>query len=130
MGKRCETTGNPRRTTMQRLGLRAKLLLPTTVFAVLIGIAGVWYVRHMAAEQTEQMEQSTRHEADRLANQMSEVRDYYTRNVVAPALQQKLTVTHDYARKSGALPLPATMTHELNDSLSKKEGYTIRLYSA
>ena len=121
------TTAQPR-TVMSHLGLRAKLLLPTALFAVLIGTGVIWYVRHLG---TEQSEQTARHEAARLTNQMAEVREYYAKNVIATVTQdKKAVVTHDYARKPGAIPLPATMMHELNDSLNKKEGYTIRLYSA
>jgi methyl-accepting chemotaxis protein len=101
-------------------------LLPITCFIVGIGLGAIWYVRHLAVDQGEQ---TALHEARRLAAQQAEMREYYTRYVVATALKHKVDVTHDYAQKPGAIPLPATMMHEMNDVLSKKEGYTTRLYS-
>jgi methyl-accepting chemotaxis protein len=111
---------------MKRLGIRGKLLLPIVIFAILIGIGVVWYVQYLAREQAVQ---TALDEAKRLSTQVQETREYYTKNVVAKATKQNLEVTHDYAQKPDAIPLPATMIHELNDSLSKREGYTIRLYS-
>ena len=61
---------------------------------------------------------------------MEEVRGYYAEHVVAAAKKQGVEVTHDYASKANAVPLPATMVHELGDLLSRKEaGYSVRLYS-
>src|SRR5205823_2371061 len=103
-----------------------KLLVPIAVFAVLLGGAAVWYVHRLADEQAER---NAVEEARRLASQLAEVRKYYAQNVVAAAQKHNLKATHDYNEKGNALPLPATMMHELNDIISKKEGYTIRLYS-
>jgi methyl-accepting chemotaxis protein len=111
---------------MRRFGIRGKLLVPIIVFALLIGVGVVWYVQHLAREQAVQ---TALDEAQRLSSQLQEMREYYTKNVVAPASTRQLEVTHDYAHKPGALPLPATMIHELNDALNKKEDYTVRLYS-
>src|SRR5260370_27830219 len=111
---------------MQRLGIRGKLLLPIMVFTILIGIGVVWCVGRLAHEQAVQ---AALDEAKRLSTQVQETREYYTNHVVAKAKMQNIEVTHDYAQKPGAIPLPATMIHEMNESLSEKEGYTIRLYS-
>jgi methyl-accepting chemotaxis protein len=111
---------------MQQLGIRGKLLLPIIGFAILIGIGIVLYVQRLAYDQAVQ---AALDEAKRLSTQVQETRDYYTNRVVAKAKEQNLEVTHDYAQKPGAIPLPATMIHELNESLSEKEGYAIRLYS-
>src|SRR6266571_6370882 len=111
---------------MQRLGIRGKLLLPIIVFAIVIGTGVVWYVQRLAREQAVQ---TALDDAKRLLTQAQEMREYYTNNVVAKAKKQGLEVTHDYAQKPGAIPLPATLIHELNEALSKREGYTMRLYS-
>src|SRR5947209_6029323 len=111
---------------MHGLGVRGKLLLAVVAFNLLLGAGAYWYVTRLAADQAEQ----TAHlEAKRLEAQLREVRAYYTTHVVATAARQKVEASHDYAQKPAAIPLPATMIHEMNDSLSKKEGYTIRLYS-
>ena len=55
---------------------------------------------------------------------MEEVRGYYAKHVAAVCKKQGMEVTPDYAGKDNAVPLPATMVHELNDTLSRKEeGY-------
>jgi methyl-accepting chemotaxis protein len=111
---------------MQRLGIRTKLLLPIIGFAMVVGTGVVWYVQCLARDQAVRMALD---EAKRLSTQVQETREYYTNNVVAKAREQNVVVTHDYAQKPGAIPLPATMIHELNETLSKREGYTMRLYS-
>jgi methyl-accepting chemotaxis protein len=111
---------------MPRLGVRAKLLLTVAVCALVLGVGAFWYVRSLT---TEQAVRSGVHEASRLTTQLREVREYYTTHAVATARKQGLEVTHAYAGKAAAIPLPATMVHELNDALNRREGYTIRLYS-
>jgi methyl-accepting chemotaxis protein len=111
---------------MQRFGIRGKLLLPIILFALVIGLGVVWYVQRLAGDQAVR---TALDEAKRLSSQLREMREYYTKQVVARASTHNLEVTHDYARKPGALPLPATMIHELNEALNKKEDYAIRLYS-
>src|SRR5438132_14047677 len=111
---------------MLPLGIRGKLLLPIILFALLIGTGVVWYVQRLASEQAVQ---TALDEAKRLSSQLQETREYYTKNVVAKARKLNFEVTDDYAQKPSAIPLPATMIHELNEALSKKEDYTIRLYS-
>ena len=111
---------------MTRLGIRAKILLPI-LFAGLVVIAGtIWYSQYLAHEETVRI---TRESAHDLAGQLREVRGYYTKNVVVRVKQKGGSVTHDYSQHEGAIPLPATMVHELTSVLSEKEGYTIRLFS-
>jgi methyl-accepting chemotaxis protein len=111
---------------MRRLGVRGKLLLPIIAFTLLVGVGVAWYGRQQA---TDQAVQTALAEARRLANHVLMVREYYTNKVVAPARAHRLDVSADYAGKADAIPLPATMVHELNDAVTRKEGYTVRLYS-
>ncbi|HEX7896492.1 MAG TPA: protein kinase [Planctomycetota bacterium] len=61
---------------------------------------------------------------------LKEFNEYYTSEVVARLTDRTLQVTHDYAGKKNAIPLPATMSVELADRISKKgDGLRIRLYS-
>ena len=49
---------------------------------------------------------------------------------MAACRKQGMEATPDYAGKPNAIPLPATMVHELSDALShQEEGYSVRLYS-
>src|SRR5262245_61568511 len=59
-----------------------------------------------------------------------ELRSLYTRNVVERVRHRGVEVTHEYANKEGAIPLPATMTIELGRRLgASASGVQVRLYS-
>ncbi|HEU5091876.1 MAG TPA: ATP-binding protein [Nitrospira sp.] len=62
---------------------------------------------------------------------IEEVRKYYSSNVVARlAGKEEIEVTHDYAMKTHAIPLPATMSIELGKLLrDQMPGAEMRLYS-
>jgi serine/threonine protein kinase len=61
---------------------------------------------------------------------LKEFNEYYTTEVVARLGDRGIQVTHDYAGKKNAIPLPATMSVELADRISQKgAGMRIRLYS-
>ena len=86
----------------------------------------VWQVLQFSQKETTRTSLAA---AERLAGQVRELRGYYTDRVVATARHSDLSVTHNYRDHDKAIPLPATMVHELNAILTEKEGYTIRLYS-
>ena len=111
---------------MQRVRIQARLFVAILAFAVLLSAGAWWYVNRLARAQAEQ---AAVHEAQRLVSQVREVREYYTRNVVATAQKRGLEITHDYSGKPGALPLPATLLHEVNEALTRSDGYSVRLYS-
>ena len=112
---------------MRNLSVRFKVLATITAFTAALGAAVYWYMTRSAAEQTVE---SAADQARRLTTQMEEVRGYYSEHVIAVCRKQNIEATADYAAKPNAVPLPATMVHELSDELSGKgEGYTIRLYS-
>jgi len=60
---------------------------------------------------------------------LATVRSLYTSEVVSRALKNGMTVTHDYLEHENAIPLPATFSMDLGNSLSIK-GVKSRLYSA
>lgn len=111
---------------MSRLGVRGKILFPIIVAGFLVMIGTTWYVNHLAHKEAIR---STLETARSLASQVRELRGYYTKNVVIRVKQGGGKVTHDYSEHKGAIPLPATMVHELTNVISEKEGYVIRLYS-
>lgn len=68
--------------------------------------------------------------ADINAAIIEEVRKYYSSNVVARVAGTGLEVTHDYATKTHAIPLPATMSIEIGKRLNDHmPGAHVRLYS-
>ena len=63
---------------------------------------------------------------------LKEFNEYYTSEVVGRITERTIQVTHDYAGKKNAIPLPATMSVELADRISQKGsgiGMQIRLFS-
>ena len=60
--------------------------------------------------------------------QIKQLRGYYTRNIVEPALKLgTLSAGVDHEGDDTKIPLPATMVHDLSEEFS--EGRTLRLYS-
>ena len=107
-------------------GIRSKILMPIILVSILICAGMIWYVTYSAHAQ---LIQANLISADALAGQIRELRGYYTKNVVSRAKASGLAITHEYAEQARAIPLPATMVHELNTILSEKSGYITRLYS-
>ena len=68
--------------------------------------------------------------AQNTAQQYSILRSYYTKNIVSKlTADDRISVTSDHKNHMNAIPLPATMIHELSQ-LSKESGLQIKLYSA
>jgi serine/threonine protein kinase len=119
--------------------LVAVSLLATLLLATLFSVS---YVR-IALERShtqKALERETRAKEDlfkalvqnaRLTSDaLKEFNEYYTSEVVARLTDRGIQVTHDYAGKKNAIPLPATMSVELADRISQKgAGMRIRLYS-
>jgi methyl-accepting chemotaxis protein len=113
------------RSVRHTLGWR--LIVPIPV-ALAIAIVLVWVVVPPA------MTRSAVDEAIRsgleTAAQFKVVRGYYTENVVNKLKKQGLaTATFDHKADAKAIPLPATMMHDLSDLLAGK-ATTVNLYSA
>lgn len=57
-------------------------------------------------------------------------RSYYLKNVVERVRPLGIMATHNYQQHAGTIPLPATLSIELNDEISQKDSNTVaRLYS-
>ncbi|OZG74593.1 chemotaxis protein [Hahella sp. CCB-MM4] len=68
--------------------------------------------------------------AEQMVQQFKTLRGYYTRNVVQKVLgNSSLTASFDHSQNKNAIPLPATMIHDLSSEFSQ-EGMTLKLYSA
>jgi serine/threonine protein kinase len=97
--------------------------------AISLGSAiGLWHLSALS----EQLVKSTAIES---AAQQSETLDVvnalYTSQVVERVQSHGISVTHDYATRSGAIPLPATFTIEFGQRIGErsKTGMVFRLYS-
>ena len=113
---------------MFRRSLTTQLAVPALVVAVVGIVAIVLYAGMTARERA--VDQLVQNGIDRLA-EYRELRRYYTETVVAPARSAGMRVDTEHATGSDAIPLPATMIHELSERLRRHEdGFQLRLYSA
>jgi signal transduction histidine kinase len=68
--------------------------------------------------------------ASQQSDSLRELRKLYTSEVADRVGAHGIQVTHDYATKEGAIPLPATFSMELSERISKQStGMQARLYS-
>ena len=107
----------------RRYPLAASVMLAVVVgsgvgFAYLSHLSK-WFVQSTALE-------SARNEADMLER----INAYYSEEVVGRLDLEEVKVTHEYAKMTNALPLPATFTIDAGERISADaEGMDVRLYS-
>ncbi|HUY35258.1 MAG TPA: protein kinase [Pirellulales bacterium] len=107
----------------RRNPVAASLLL-----AVSLGSAfGLWHLSRLSA----QLVQSTALESAAQESEMLAVVNEDYSKIVERLAPRKVVVTHDYALREGAIPLPATLTIDLGRHISQKSasGMQVRLYS-
>jgi tRNA A-37 threonylcarbamoyl transferase component Bud32 len=103
--------------------------VPVGLFiALTLGSAvGLWHLSRL----NERLVRSTALEgAAQQAEMLEEVNDLYS-EVVERVKQDGVPVTHDYATRKGAIPLPARMTIDLAEHINARSesGVRVRLYS-
>ena len=108
--------------------LHARTIL---VMATLIGLSialTLWNVSHLSETL---VEEQARQEAKLYAHTLQQSRTAYSSEVVSQAQDvEGIETTHDYAGKTGAIPLPATFLIELSHRIGMEdEGFQVRLYS-
>ena len=80
--------------------------------------------------QTKLIESAALDEAARYSQTLADFRTLYTSEVVARVGSHGIEVTHDYASKEGAIPLPATLSMMIGERIAEREtGGYIRLFS-
>ena len=95
---------------------------------MLVGIAAlVWNLSRLSSEL---VRSSALKDAKRYTQALTEFRTLYTSEVVSRLGTKGIEVTHDYSKREGAIPLPATLTKILAEQIGKHEkGAWVRLYS-
>ncbi|MBL4762332.1 MAG: diguanylate cyclase [Gammaproteobacteria bacterium] len=93
-----------------------------------IGIAFIlWYMTSMTSTLVHSI---ALERAQLYTNSLEEFRTLYTTEVIVAAKAAGMEITHDYATKPRAIPLPATFSMLLGNRLGGKEsGVSSRLYS-
>ena len=93
-------------------------------------VAAAFMIWQASSSHSRLVESAAIHEASHHLNLLTEVRSVYTSEVVKPAIAQGLEVTHDYASKEGAIPLPASLSILLGERLAAtQKGGRLRIYS-
>jgi serine/threonine protein kinase len=90
-------------------------------------VVGYWYLSRLSDRL---VRSAVLESAAQQSDMLLEVNNSYS-DVVRRAKAGHLTVTHDYAGKPDAIPIPATFTIELSQQISERSdtGVQIRLYS-
>jgi Methyl-accepting chemotaxis protein (MCP) signalling domain/Protein of unknown function (DUF3365) len=111
-----------------KYGAAARILVPVMLCMLLL--AGLLYA-YMAVVTRNQTVDTAVRTATRVIAQYQILRGYYTTNVAGKVKATAgMEVTFDYAGKPNAIPLPATMIHDLSDIFRDKHvGIALRLYS-
>jgi serine/threonine protein kinase len=112
-----------------RLWSRHNPVAASLLAAVTLGSAvGLWHLSRLS----EHLVRSTALESAAQQSEMLEVVNaLYSSRVVDRLQSHGVVVTHDYAARSGAIPLPATFTIESGQEIGRqsKTGMSFRLYS-
>ena len=96
------------------------------VFALGLGLL-IW---QLVSLEEDLVRTNAEESARQYAKALEEFRTLYTSEVVARVKDHGIAVTHDYHEKSGAIPLPATLSILLGNRLSEEaSGGSTRLYS-
>ena len=108
------------------MNILLKILFPILVFGLVVSAA----TNHMLVSvTTEQVKNTSIDNAKTLANLLAELRAYYTANIVRTLQNQGLQASHNYRADEHVVPLPATMLHDITQSMNTGAS-SIRLYSA
>ena len=114
------------------LGGTVRLLFDRTVLllaAIFVASVGMT-LRFVYSHQQNLIRIRALQQAAAHSQALTELRTLYTATVVTTAQQYGLRVVHDFDTIAGAIPLPATLSMMLGDSItSKGAGGRIRLYS-
>ena len=121
--------------TRRRPAAAALVAVSLLAAVLLVAVFSVSYARiHVALESEtrakDDLFKALVQNARLVSDTLKECNEYYTSEVVGRLTDRTLQVTHDYSAKKNAIPLPATMSVELADRITRKgSGMRIRLYS-
>ena len=106
--------------------VRFKLLMPVFIIMVVISIFVAILIPRLGNTNAQDNAIAS---AIKTVNQFKAIRGYYTKNVVKKVLAgSSLKPSFNHTNDDNAIPLPATLIHDLS-KLLKKDGTDLRLYS-
>jgi hypothetical protein len=95
---------------------------PLLVVAIYTLLVGALIAAQVAHHTREVKEATVLQAAESYSAAITQFRDYYSNEVVPRAAKAGVEVTHDFHNKEAAIPLPATLSIELGDRLTKEGG--------
>jgi signal transduction histidine kinase/DNA-binding response OmpR family regulator len=105
---------------------RRIILVLTLMFAAGVAVT-LWHLSRLSSRL---IESAALQGVSLQAESLEELRTLYTSEVVERLRDRGISVTHDYASREGAIPLPATFSMELGRRIGEKSsGLQVRLYS-
>jgi len=109
-------------------GVTAKALVPAAIVVCVTTAVIVYCAWRNTREQAIGLSLSN---AEQTIQQYKTLREYYTNNVVRKvAGRTDLRVSHDHKDRADAVPLPATLIHDLGEEAARtRQGALLRLYS-
>lgn len=106
--------------------IKWKLILPAPIL-MLVAIILVWAI--LPDYMANNVREDSVRNAVQTVNQFKQIRSYYTKNVISKVVKDgNLHPSIDHKNDPQAVPLPATMIHDLSAAL-QKEKTSINLYS-
>jgi len=112
------TTPTPKSTSWIRVIERPAVFACAVVLGLILLPVAVWFdLRNIS-------DASLRVQAVDLDKALTQIRNYYARNVVGRVLSSStdITPTHEYMAQEGGIPIPATLSIELGDVIGSQSG--------
>jgi len=104
---------------------------PLTILALVFILGSTFIFFEVKKLNTQLIESTTIQSTRQYAQVLSEFRNIYTSEVVAPMAQAGIEISHDYKDKHNAIPLPATLSLLLGEKMGLQGlDVRVRLYSA
>ena len=124
-GSVSDTTSAPRALWLAITRERSVVIASVALLATLGAL--LWTTREA---QTDLVRTTALQEARAIANSLMDFRELYTSEVTGRVRSHGIEVTHEYATRDRAIPLPATLTMQLADRWAERGGEgAVRLYS-
>ncbi|MGC9457665.1 MAG: ATP-binding protein [Halothiobacillaceae bacterium] len=103
-------------------------VIPLVGVFLTIGAGSVlWYLQNEVRSQTQAI---ALQDSDNFAASVTQFRDFYTQVIVPRATLADIELTHAYADRPQAMPLPATFTLDFGEFISaRNESFQVSLYS-
>jgi eukaryotic-like serine/threonine-protein kinase len=109
----------------------AALLVVVSLLLVVVTLGSAFGLYHLSRLSEDLVRSTAMESAAQESEMLEELNNFYSAKVVDRVKAYGVNVTHDYANKNGAIPLPASLTIDLGNHISEKSerGMSVRLYS-